>query len=252
MNRRSFLKHTAAAGITAAPALLSATQGVSIIVDPRDPIASAAPPAWAVRELQSALSQQGVTAKVYPRVNAAPPTDRRIVVAGGSSASAREILRGANVSMPSSPEALCLVPGNLGGRSVLLAGGSDMRGLVYAVTELADRARYGSTLGSTLDIPAPVVEKPANEIRSCARCFVSPVEDKSWFYDRSLWVEYLSTLATQRFKRFTLSFGIGYDFLRNVTDAYFLFAYPFLLDVPGYRVRVRNYPIRSGSATSKC
>ena len=39
-----------------------------------------------------------------------------------------------------------------------------------------------------------------------------------------------------------LSFGIGYDFLRTVTDAYFLFAYPFLLDVPGYNVRVPQLP----------
>jgi hypothetical protein len=51
-------------------------------------------------------------------------------------------------------------------------------------------------------------------------------------------LRYLTTLATQRFNRFNLSLGIGYDFLQNVTDAYFLFAYPFLLSVPGYDVRV--------------
>ena len=44
-------------------------------------------------------------------------------------------------------------------------------------------------------------------------------------------------LAENRFNRFNLSFGIGYDFLRAVTDAYFLFAYPFFLSVPGYNVR---------------
>ncbi len=36
--------------------------------------------------------------------------------------------------------------------------------------------------------------------------------------------------------------GIGYDFLRGVTDAYFLFPYPFLLSVPGYDVRAVNLP----------
>jgi hypothetical protein len=45
-----------------------------------------------------------------------------------------------------------------------------------------------------------------------------------------------------RFNRFQLAFGIGYDFLRDVTDAYFLFPYPFLLDVPGYSVRAVNLP----------
>jgi hypothetical protein len=44
-------------------------------------------------------------------------------------------------------------------------------------------------------------------------------------------------LATQRFNRVQLAFGIGHDFLRNVRDAYLLFAYPFLVEVPGYDVR---------------
>jgi hypothetical protein len=229
MNRRTFLKHSgAAAGVTVAKGLTGATRRVSIIVDPRDPIASAAPPAWAVGELRAALSAQGASAQVYPRIDAAPVSDRYIVVAGGSSSSARQLLKAANVSMPSSAEALCLVRGNLSGKSVLLAGGSDVRGLVYAVTELADRAKYGSTL----DIRTPVVEKPANVIRSCARCFVSPVEDKSWFYDRGLWKEYLSNLATHRFNRFNLTFGIGYNSARNIPDSYFYLAYPFLLPVP--------------------
>ncbi len=40
----------------------------------------------------------------------------------------------------------------------------------------------------------------------------------------------------------SLPLGIGYDFLREVTDAYFLFAYPFLLNVPGYNVRAVGLP----------
>lgn len=72
------------------------------------------------------------------------------------------------------------------------------------------------------------------------RLFVSDREDKPWFNDREMWPAYLTMLATNRFNRFNLSFGIGYDFLRQVTDAYFLFAYPFLVDVPGYKVRAKG------------
>jgi hypothetical protein len=74
------------------------------------------------------------------------------------------------------------------------------------------------------------------------RLFTSEVEDKPWFNDREMWPAYLSMLVAQRFNRFNLAFGIGYDFLRNVTDAYFLFAYPFLIAVPGYDVRVPQLP----------
>jgi hypothetical protein len=77
----------------------------------------------------------------------------------------------------------------------------------------------------------------AARVRGMMRLFVSDVEDKPWFNDRKMWPAYFSMLAENHFNRFQLAFGIGYDFLREVTDAYFLFAYPFLLEVPGYQVR---------------
>jgi len=55
-----------------------------------------------------------------------------------------------------------------------------------------------------------------------------------------MWLHHLDMLADNQLNRFSLSFGIGYDFLRAVTDAYFLFAYPFFLAVPGYNVRAVN------------
>jgi len=91
-------------------------------------------------------------------------------------------------------------------------------------------------------LPQSNAERPANALRSVQRLFTSEVEDKPWFYDREMWPHYLAMLAENRFNRFNLSFGIGYDFLRAVTDAYFLFAYPFFLSVPGYNVRAANLP----------
>ena len=239
MNRRGFLKQTGTVvGATAVGRLKAAGQLVSIIVDPQDRIASAAPPSWAVGELQKAFSAEGVTAKVYPRMDAAPAGGRHIVVGGAGNAAAEQILRAARISMPSGSEAFCLATGRAGGRTALVAGGSDARGLVYAVLELADRVKYGASL----DVKAPIVEKPANVVRSCARCFVSDVEDKAWFYDRDLWADYLTTLATHRFNRFNLTFGIGYNSAHNVPDSYFYFAYPFLMAVPGYHVTAAGLP----------
>ncbi|MGE5812637.1 MAG: hypothetical protein ACM339_14100 [Ignavibacteria bacterium] len=108
--------------------------------------------------------------------------------------------------------------------------------------ELSDRVRYSYQPLDLLNIQKPIVEQPANTIRSLARLFVSEIEDKPWFYDHEMWKQYLTMAAAQRFNRFNLSMGIGYDFLQNVTDAYFLFAYPFFLSVPGYNVRVPQLP----------
>jgi hypothetical protein len=97
-------------------------------------------------------------------------------------------------------------------------------------------------LAGAAALPQSSPERPANAVRSVQRLFTSETEDKPWFYDREMWPRYLDMLAKNRFSRFNLSFGIGYDFLRAVTDAYFLFAYPFFLSVPGYNVRATNLP----------
>ncbi len=88
----------------------------------------------------------------------------------------------------------------------------------------------------------PVSEHPANQIRSVGRSFASDVEDKPWFNDREFWTRYLTMLAANRFNRVNLTFGLAYDFTRDITDCYFHFAYPFLLAVPGYNVRAVPLP----------
>ncbi len=127
---------------------------------------------------------------------------------------------------------------------MLLATGSDVRGLVYSVLELADRVRYAGDPLAEIRSIGSVVERPANSIRSMTRLFVSEIEDKPWFHDKGFWSDYLSMLITQRFNRFSLTLGLGYDSPRNVLDSYFIFAYPYLLSVPGYDVKVSGLPAK--------
>ena len=91
-------------------------------------------------------------------------------------------------------------------------------------------------------LPQSAGDRAANQVRGVQRLFASDVEDKPWFYDREMWPQYFAMLAENRLNRFNLSLGLGYDFLRQVTDAYFLFAYPFFLTVPGYKARAVNLP----------
>jgi hypothetical protein len=242
INRRSFVTAGAAGMVTAATAgVLDAApaSGVSIIVDPRDEVATAAPPAWAAKELEAALTARGTSVQTCDTIAQARPGNLCIVAAGSNALPAREILRRASTSIPDVPEALGLIPaGSMSKHNVLLAAGRDPRGLVYALLDLADRVRHNQDPLAALAIAKPVAERPANTVRSVTRLFTSDVEDKPWYNDREMWPNYLTMLATQRFNRFSLALGIGYDFIRQVTDAYFLFSYPFLLSVPGYDVRV--------------
>ncbi|MGE5460401.1 MAG: hypothetical protein ACM3WR_07225, partial [Solirubrobacterales bacterium] len=210
---------------------------VSIARDPEDALAGRPPVGWAIGQLRTALEAKGTRVEVREQ----GPGDHAgagLLVAGIGTARARAILAGAGASIPAVPEALGLIPGSTDDGSVLLAGGADERGLVYAVLELADRVQHASDPFEALRIDAPIVERPANAVRSVARLFTSEKDDKPWFQDEGFWRRYLSMLASNRFNRVNFMVGLGYNFPWHVIDGYLYFAYPFLVDVPGSGVRV--------------
>lgn len=213
---------------------------IAIVRDPVDTVARQGPVAWAVERLREALAVRGEVVRLHERVEEAAEGAFHVLVAGGDSPAAAGALGRANARLPQAAEALALIPLDVEGRQGSVAVGRDALGLVYAVLELTDRVRYGEDVVAGLRLEQPVVEQPANAIRSVMRLFSSDVEDTGWFHDRTFWRRYLDELATQRFNRVNLSLGLGYDFPRAVRDAYLYFSYPFLLSVPGYDVRVRG------------
>jgi hypothetical protein len=244
-DRRRFVKalSTAAAAATVSPrAFGEHGTTVSIASDPADAVTLSKSAAWAVEHLAQTLKTRGVSVTRVEKLENVSAGSLCIVVADAQNAVARQILHIAGVVVKSAPEALGLVSANHEGRRILLACGHDSRGLVYALTEIADQVQNAPNPMKALEAVDATVEQPANEVRSITRLFCSDVEDKPWFNDREMWPQYFDMLVTQRFNRFNLAFGIGYDFIRKVTDAYFEFTYPFLLKVPGYNVRVPQLP----------
>ena len=218
---------------------MSQLKSLWILQHPNDQISAQAPVRWALGELEAVLAEHAISLQHCESIAQVSLDDVCVVVAGREAELARAILDAAGVSIPDDAESLGLVPGGVvDNRLMLLACGSDVRGLVYAVLELADAVIHADEPISVFALKFPVVEQPANAIRSIVRLFTSDVEDKSWFYDRDFWQRYLSMLIAQRFNRFNLTLGLGYNFPRNIRDAYFYFSYPFLLSVPGYEVRV--------------
>jgi hypothetical protein len=247
ISRRDFLQGSALSigALSPASKALARVMGghtISLVADPDDPICAATPALWALQELAQTLLQRDIVVQRYASLEQAPPSDLSIVAAGSKSAPAAAVLREANASVSDKPESLGLVPFNSKGKPALLACGSDARGLMYALLELVDRVRFAENPFAALKIPRPITEQPFNQVRSIGKLFSSDVEDQPWFNDREMWPAYFAMLAANRINRFNFSVGIGYDTLEYVTDSYFLFAYPFLLRVPGYDVRAVNLP----------
>lgn len=196
------------------------------------PDTAAAPVRWAAEELLRALRQRDVEAAIGPA-----PGAFTIRVAARGDQEAAAAAAAVSITLPETAEGLALLP-VAGG---IVAWGFDTRGLVYALTELADRVRHAE--GDLFGPDLPLVERPSARIRSIARLFCSEEEDKGWFHDRQFWHDYLSMLASQRFNRFALTLGMGYNYPYHnnfIRDVYFYFPYPFLLDLPGYDVDVKE------------
>ena len=242
--RRDFIKM---AGISAVAIPLAgfinfSADHVSIIVDATDKTATSAPSKWAVDELVSAFTQRNISVQRCNGIAEAAKGNLCIIATGSESKFGKNISKVVGVNIPAVPEALGLAHGTAFGKPLLLASGYDERGLIYALLELADRVKNADSPLTDIRVFKTTIEQPANKVRGLNRLFVSDIEDKPWYNDREMWPHYLTTLVTQRFNQFNLSFGMGYDFLTNVTDAYFVFAYPFLLAVPGYNVHVPELP----------
>lgn len=216
--------------------------GISIVLDESDRVVQQPPVQWASQYLQDTLSARGVITQRCGKIEQVPVSQECIFVAGPASQPAQRAFDAAGISLLNRAECLAIARGKITEHPALVVAGSDARGLTYALLELADRIRFADEPLAELKAIKPVSERPANSIRSVMRAFASDLEDKPWFNDRSFWQSYLTMLATHRFNRFNLAFGLAYDFTTDITDCYFHFAYPFLLSVPGYDVRAVPLP----------
>ena len=238
--RRDFLKAAALSGAVFLPPAVYGQDrpgGVALVTDSTNGLLDPVPIQWAIGQLEDRLKARNISFQRHTSLEGVSPHAVSVLVAGCTSKHTQSVLDTAGLSLPEVPEATGLVRGKIADREVLLATGSDVRGLVYAILELADRVEYAPNPLAELRRPDRIVERPTNPIRSIARLFTSEIEDKAWYYDKSFWERYLTMLATQRINRFTMTFGMGYNAPRRIRDSYFYFTYPFLLSVPGYDVK---------------
>ena len=104
-----------------------------------------------------------------------------------------------------------------------LVGGTDSRGLMYALLELADRI---TDKGATaLDALTPSVEYPHNAVRGVTR-FIVNHHDEAWMFDEDFLHWWYARLARYRFNR--VEYVMGFD------TAYLSPPYPWFIAVDGF------------------
>ncbi len=237
--RRTFLKLTTAAASVTAVEFSHAvpnSKSIALVIDSGSAVTGSVPVQWAVERFRQALTAKGILA--YDKGGALT-----VIVSAIGDPLAKTF---GNVQGINRSETTALIPGSQNNVPAILVTGIDARGIVYGLLELTERVRLNDNPFTAMYLSAPLVETTPNRVRSVARAFLSEIEDKSWFYDRAFWREYLDGLAFARFNRFNFALGFGYDFPRGVTGDYLHFPYPYLVEVPGYeQVRVEP-PLQPG------
>ena len=193
---------------------MSLPASISIVVDDANPHAASDAGRWAIGHLEAMLERAGIAVgKADQGFSITIAADK-----GAQGAESFSITRDNNA---------------------LTVNAGDARGLVYALTELADRVTRATD--DPFGDGFPLSGTPKTKIRSITRLFCNEREDKAWFHDKGHWIDYLTMLATNRFNRFSLTLGIQYDYPYHnhlISDVYFHFPYPFLVDLPQHGVKV--------------
>ena len=245
--RRSFLKLAGAASLysLSSNAFAAGRGRVSVMIDAENSAAMSQPVQRAVKKLRNAFAARGIECQVVHTADAAAGSSVCVVLAHEGSQIAQGFPSGAALT---AAESLRMSPGHVGQVPAVLISAIDPRGFVYGVLELAERAHFSTDPLAALHVAGVVQEEPANRLRGVGRYFCSEIEDKAWYHDKAFWSAYLDCLVASRFNRFTMAFGLEYDFPRGVTDDYFHFVYPYLVEVPGYRdVRVVQLATAEGT-----
>ncbi len=234
LQRRDFLKLAGAASVVglSRSAAGASPRRIAIIIDAGDATASSIPVRRAAEQLRKDSLARGLTCDLIQSAEQAAGSDLCIIVAPRNSPLAHGFP--ASSADRSNADSTFLSSGRLGQTPALLVSGIGPRGYIYGLLELAERVRFASDPEAGFHFAGTVAEEPANQVRAVSRYFCSELEDKPWYYDKDFWREYLDVLIASRFNRFTLAYGLEYDFPRGVTDDYLHFPYPYLVEVPGY------------------
>lgn len=209
-------------------------QKIILIRKKEDPIAMSAQINWAIKELKDALEKKWLLVDSLEGNEAKEGIALSILVGGTYTANSEQL------SLPSlkgnETESFYILPRVESEKFSIAVIGTDTRGLVYALLELSDIVKHSKNPLKDLQNLEETIDQPANSVRSIKRLFANEKTDKLWFYDKSFWTEYLTELANQRFNRFSLALGMGYDLGHDpdIKDFYFCFAYPFLVSVQGF------------------
>ena len=207
------------------PAPLSAAESPKVSIVAGD--AAMPPVRHGLDKLDLALRQKGAPVeKVDSLVKASGPM---VIVAGLASGAGEAARLVANLRLTpgTGPESLLIRKLNRDGKTIVLAAGTDARGLMYALLEVADRVAQAKSAAQAFSEIQDAQEKPFTPERALSIYTFNRAYWESRFYDEAYWARYLEVLARNRFNSLVVIFG--YE-----NGGFLAPCYPYFFDVEGF------------------
>lgn len=174
---------------------------------------------WALGELRNVLESRGWIVQECDELE----SGSAIIVGLAESPVIQEVLAKACMDLPNAPESLVI---KWLGPDTLIAAGRDLRGLVYALTELARAIELSLGDADPFAEVIETVESPEMTWRSMQLFLCNADLEREWYYRESFWEEYLSQLARCRYNNFSLTVGHQTSYMSP--------PYPFHVELPEF------------------
>jgi hypothetical protein len=161
-----------------------------------------------ILKLKAALAETG--AKVEEVASPRAAKGEIMIVAGlarGSGFAVTAIERLGATAPADLPESLLIHNGQWRDKQVLLAAGSDDRGLMYALLDVADRIGWAKDPRKPLSEVRDAREQPDIPERALSVYTMQRKWVESRFYDEAYWTRYLDMLAENRYNSFVFIMG---------------------------------------------
>ncbi|HOD84020.1 MAG TPA: hypothetical protein PKG77_21560, partial [Phycisphaerae bacterium] len=196
---------------------------VTIVSDANPP----SPVQHGLAKLTEALKRAGVAVERAEALGSA--RGKTLVVAGlaGNDGPAASLLTSAGQAAPQGPEALVIHNMRWREKPAWVVVGSDARGLMYALLDVADRVGWAEDPLDPLGHLQPARERPDCAQRAVSLYTMNRAYWESRFHDQRYWTRYLDMLAGNRFNSLVIVFG--YE-----NGGFLAPCYPYFFDVDGF------------------
>jgi len=183
-----------------------ATQ-VSIVTDP----SAGAPVRHGLDNLETALKARGVR---YEEVSAPEAAQGQTVILAGLPVSSTAVavrVKALGITVPAASESLVIHMTRWKEKPLLLLTGSDDRGLMYSLLEVADRIGWSASGSNPLSEVRNTIESPSVPDRGVTIYTMQQARFEERLHDANYWPKYFDMLASDRFNSFRVFFGYDTD-----------------------------------------